>query len=396
MIPASRPALLLFAILGIGVGCTQGDDDDDMASPSPSPTNPCPRLPAASDRTRYVVVSHPYAASGMPASEWEVVALDASGVLSSATVATFTMGRATGGEVVFTPDGEVGLTAQQDGTLGVFALDSSGSPAIVDAAFSGTFYASRVVMDPSGERAWVIESNTLGNGGGIYEVGIGCDAALTDRGLVKAVDLPYDLAWSAPVEEWLLYSRALDDAPGGTDLHQVSLLPWQVHGSVDVFPNDADAIVSDLAVTVENAWGIVADANQFSGHGNRVAVIDLGPGAMSGALDVEGFDEPFSIAVSPQGGSWLWTNGDRVHWVTYDLVTAATGTGELIYVGGAPQLPASAVVIERGSQRGLVLIAENLGVRRVRFQAAGAPIDLGRTSLGSGFTTIVGAIGVQP
>src|SRR5574341_808238 len=99
--------LLLIAL----AACTAGGDDDDIGTASPTPTNPCPRLPPPAVRPRFVVVSHPYGAGGAQTNDWAVHALSASGVLSTARLATFTMGRATDGRIAFTPDGEVGLVA---------------------------------------------------------------------------------------------------------------------------------------------------------------------------------------------------------------------------------------------------------------------------------------------
>ena len=91
-----------------------------------------------------------------------------------------------------------------------------------------------------------------------------------------------------------------------------------------------------------------------SGFGDAVFVVDRGTGA-----------QPFSVR------------------------------GEPTYVGASPQLPSAAVMIERGTLDGLVLIAENQGVRRMQL-ATGGVTDLGLTTLGSGTDAITGALGVQP
>jgi len=65
-------------------------------------------------------------------------------------------------------------------------------------------------------------------------------------------------------------------------------------------------------------------------------------------------------------------------------------------VGARPQLPQSAVLLERGTLRGRVLMREVLGVRQVQFDGDGGITDLGFTTLGSGSQNIVGAVGVQP
>src|SRR5687768_4007220 len=146
-----RLSFILFAAIA---ACT-GADDDDAA---------CPRIPAAADRERFVIVSHPYDASSQASNAWEVLRLDATGVLSSSAVTTFTMGRAFDGEIAFTPDGEVGVVAQEDGTVGAFRIDSTGAVTVVHSNLGGAFYAGSVVMDPSGERVFVLDQQTIGNG----------------------------------------------------------------------------------------------------------------------------------------------------------------------------------------------------------------------------------------
>ena len=76
----------------------------------------CTRTPGPADAKRKLVVSHPYDAAQQKSSLYEVLELDAKGVLAK-TGKTFQLGRATTGEIVFTPDGELGFvpTAPADG-----------------------------------------------------------------------------------------------------------------------------------------------------------------------------------------------------------------------------------------------------------------------------------------
>lgn len=375
-------ALTLLALIS---SCSSGDDDD-------GPANPCPRVPAAADRERFVVVAHPFSASG--GNDYEVLRLGASGVLSTATVATFTMGRAFDGEIAFTPDGEVGLIAQEDGTVGVFTLDSAGNASVIHAGLAGEFYAARVLVDREGARALVIDSQTIENGGGVYALDIGCDGSLSGETLLLEGNLIYDLAPLAD-DDWVAYAKALPGGETGNDVHRVTIGDAiEVGAGVDAFPSDDDAIVYDMAATSEGRFALIADANAFSGTGNRVSVVNVGALSRVTELVVE---DPASIAVSPHGDAFLVTSfaGDAIFAGTYDA-TSVTAFGELTYSGGGPQLPGNAVTITRGSLSGLTLIAENLGIRRVRFAGGGVVTDLGRTSLGTGSDTITGAIGVQP
>ena len=71
-------------------------------------------------------------------------------------------------------------------------------------------------------------------------------------------------------------------------------------------------------------------------------------------------------------------------------------SGEVTYQGAKPQLTGGAVIIDRGGLRGLVLVAENLGVRRVEMFATGNIVDRGVFSLASGLQNTTGAVGVTP
>jgi hypothetical protein len=53
-------------------------------------------------------------------------------------------------------------------------------------------------------------------------------------------------------------------------------------------------------------------------------------------------------------------------------------------------------MVNQGSLAGLVLVSENLGVRKVQFAKGGKVTDLGLTTFGGASTDIVGAVGVQP
>lgn len=361
---------------------------------------PCPRALAPADRVRKVVVSHPYDAAGRPAPVWEVLELTQSGDLARPGI-TFSMRRATDGEVVFTPDGEVGIAVQSDGSLGVFRFEAGGAPTVVHDGFRGSFYAARAVMDPSGARVWVLDSNWRENGGGIYEVTIGCDGRLSERGLWTAAKLPAALLLLGGGRA-LLAARDVLDSPAGHDVHLLGFgsVPSRL-GGADAFGDD-EAIVSAAAVTADGRWALVADNNAFSGIPNRIAVVAIEAGGLRAAQVLSPIEDPVAIVASPYGNAALVSSGfgDALLALSYD--PAADGgapfsvRGTLAYAGGRPRLPSTAVLVDRGPLRGLVLVSENVGVRRVRFEADGGITDHGLVSLGSGNTAITGAIGVQP
>jgi hypothetical protein len=383
------------ALLVAACGGTDPLGPDAATPDAPEGPSGCPRSAAPADRARHVVVSHPYDAAGMPAGTFEVLELSTAGELSRPG-RTFTLGRAVFGTIAFTPDGEVGLAALDNGTLGVFRLDPDGMPSVVHAGFSGTFYASRVVVDPRGDRALVIDGNTRGNGGGIYLVTIDCDGALTEHGPVVLANTPGGIAFAAG--DRAIVAGPTEDAPPGDDL---TLVRWSERpervSSVDAF-GDELAIVGGAALTHDRATYLVGDTSQFSGVPNRVAVVTVAGDTLTArqTLDVE---DPQAIATSPFGDVAVVASafGDAL----FVLDAGGPGgawrvRGEVAYRGGRPQLPGDVAAIERGALRGHVFVSENVSVRHLAFGADGTVTDLGSLAFGSGLANIGGAIGVTP
>jgi DNA-binding beta-propeller fold protein YncE len=388
-----------------------GDDDDDAvdaasaidAAPSPDASG-CPRAPAAADRPRKVVVSHPYTAGGAPATRYRVLDLAENGVLTT-TATSFEMGRSFSGEIVFTPDGEIGLVAQDDGSLGVFRFDAGGLPQVVHAAFTGGFYADQVVMSPDGATALVLDNQWRENGGGVHRVAIGCDGTLTDLGLWFPAKLPAGLNVLPGGERAVLAAVDVGASAAGLDAH---LLDWPatppaapaVVASADAFADD-EHIVGSTAITPDGAFALIGDNQGISETPpNRVAVVAIDGDTLTLVDTLSPILDPFDLVVSPHGDAALVVSGygDALIVLDHDPEAASPFTvrGEPSYQGAAPELPGNAVMIEHGALAGLVLIAEVSGVRRVRFSAGAAVTDLGRTGTGAGTENVVGAVGVQP
>ncbi|MBI5480652.1 MAG: hypothetical protein HY906_17475 [Deltaproteobacteria bacterium] len=375
--------------------------------------NPCPRTPAAAERVRKVVVSHPYdkADGGLPVHvpAWEVLDLSTTGTLTQPGV-TFNMGVAMYGEVVFTPDGEVGIAVQEDGTLGVFRFDSNGTPHVVHTGFGDSdtsFYASSVVMDPDGTGAWVLDGEWRNIGGGIYRVAIGCDGTLTDQGRVAEAKLPAGLVL-LPDGRAVVSAYDLLTSTAGTGLNDVHLLgslkPPALSGSVSAFPtSDGGAdeqIVSAAAATSDGRYVLYGDNSEFRDYGGtRIAAVEAQAGGLR-AAQVFDFNDPLAIVASPFGHPLIGVSGygDAIFVIDYNSQSATPFSvrGELPHIGTGPQLPGAAVMIRRGSLEGFVLVAELSGVRQVAFHSDYTVTDLGAFDFGSGYTAMVGAIGVQP
>lgn len=402
-----RRLVVAFVLAGCGGGSSDGTVDApagaDGPVTSPDAATGCPRPPAAADRARHVVVSRPYDTGGAAASTWEVLDLAADGTLTRPTPhRTFEMGRAIDGTVAFTPDGAIGVVAQDDGTLGVFALAEDGTPTVI-AAHHGTgtdLYATRVVMDPSGGRAWVLDDQWRENGGGIYDVAIGCDGTPSAPNLVAAAKLPAGLAITGDGGHAIVAATDIADSAAGDDVHVVTwgATPAAVSGA-DVFDDADDPIVGGTAVTADGATVLVGDISAFSGIDNRVAVVHVDGTTVTPVTVLTPVQDPEAIAASPFGDVAVVASAFGDALIVLDAGGAGGAwrvRGEVAYTGASPQLPAALAAIDRGMLRGRVLVAENVSIRQLAFRATGAVDDLGSLAFGSGLDQITGAIGVQP
>jgi len=338
-----------------------GGDDGPMQQPDApmgvdGPAG-CARTPAAADRPRFVVVSHPYDSAGMKARTYEVLDVGATGALTRPG-RTFSMGRATQGTIAFTPDGEVGLVATEEGKVGVFRLDASGTPTVVHADFGGGFYASRVVVEPRGDRALILDGNWRENGGGIYRVTIGCDGTLAEAGKIAPAKLPAAIAFSGD-RAIVAANDIMESTSAGTDVHLLSWgdAPTTIAAS-DAFGDDMQ-IVGGAALTADGATFLAGDTSQFGSMPNRVAVVKVtATGVMAGGtVPVE---DPAAIVASPFGNVALVASafGDAI-FVLDTLNNAWRLRGQVAYMGGSPKIPSDIAAIDRGMLKGHVFVSEN-------------------------------------
>lgn len=376
---------------GDGSSEVSADGATDAADSATDSATSCPRAPMA-EGPRKIVVSHPFDTAGKKTGAMEVLDLSADGKVTKSGK-TFALTKAAFEPIVFTPDGALGFVAEDDGTIGVFRADGT----VVNAAFKGSFYAGKLVVDPSGGRLWVVDSNTEENGGGLYAVDIGCDGALTEKGKVVAAKTPQ-------VMQFLTDARVLfagGPALGSAATDDAHLVAWgakpSLLGSGAPF-GDRDAIPSWIAVTPDQKLALIADNGILAG--SRLAVVELGEATVK-PLQVLTLDNPAVVLASPFGNAALVCNSDGKDGYTLLKKTGPAtapfvSAGKLTYVNGKPELPSVAAMIARGPLQGRVLVAENLAVRTLQFNADGTITDVAKLTYGSGLENIVGSIGVQP
>jgi hypothetical protein len=392
---------------GGGGGGDDGDDDgggDTDASVDAATHEECERPWAPESRLRYGVVSFPYAANRDPARTYRVFTVDTSGALAL-TGTTFEMGRSTIGKIAFSADGELGFVAQEDGTLGVFRVSATGEVEVLYAGYRGSFYAEQVFFPPAGGKyLYVIDPNTRANGGGVYWLEINCDDSINELGALIPVSGPSEPVYDT-AGKLLVATRDVGlPAPAGQDVHLLDVAGGVTRlDGVDAFGDD-DAMVSGVAMTAEHRYALFGDSQQIANTPNRIAVVESLPLASSLAATqvITPVEDPLSIVMSPHNDVALVVSGfgDAFLALDYDASSSTAPfslRGPITYTGARPELPGPAVMIERGALRGMVLVPENLGIRRLRFAPDRVITDLGKTATGaSGFENITGALGIQP
>lgn len=375
----------------------------DIASDG-GPDDGCISLPDG--HRRHLVVSRPYAEGGAAATVWEVFPLEAGGA-AGPSGGLFDMGpagRAFSGRVTFTPDGALGITVHDRGELGLIAIGADGKVDVIMEATDVGPWVDAVALD--GEDLYLIDGNWANNGGGVYRARLGCDGSLGAPVLLYPTKLARGLVvvrtGGAGLSHLVAAREAVDTTPG--HLHRVAASGgvFTRAGGVSVFSDD-EAILSDLAITANGRHALVGDDSAFSGLDNRVGVAAIGPPALSGEFSalpaLSPIDDPVSLVASPFDDAVLavlgYPNAVTVLRYSPDAATPFVNAGAPAYVTQAPQLPADAV-LAGGSLGPIVYVAENTAVRRFRFNGDGTVTDLGRIVEGSGYTSIPGAIGVQP
>jgi DNA-binding beta-propeller fold protein YncE len=362
---------------------------------------------APADRTRYVVVAHPFAADfGGGAPLFEVLTLSQTGELSqAANKRTFELaGRASYGNIAFTPDGQIGLVALSEigqavpgGKVGVFFLAPDGTPTVIDAGFSGDFYAGAVVMDPSGKRAYILDQETRNNGGGIHAVDIACDGHLTDKGLIAPAKLPGGLVLDGD-RALVMAGDYGPDEVAGKDAH---LLAWNPTAPTRTFGIDAygdDNVDTPNAALTHDKATYIALNNALSG-GNRVAILGVGTSDLTVKTVLTGIVDPQGVATSPFGNVAIVSafQDDAIYILDDQGTAGAWRKRGTVTPTSTVQQPSDIVSIDRGTLMGHLWVVENTLIRHLEFTNAGTVTDHGTMKFeGDGGDTIPGAIGIQP
>lgn len=411
--------LLSMAVLSLEVGCTSGSplpsyagdpvgDEINTGDGHGGDGGTCGRTFPTADRARVLVVAHPYDELGDSRADWEVFAVSTTGVVSNTGI-LFTMGAISDGNVDFTPDGKVGIATQEDGTLGVFAVDDDGNVTVTHANFSGGFWAETLEVGPTGEFVYVVDTNWANNGGGIYRVTIECDGTLSDVLRLSESQNAEQLRFIPGRDsDAIVAAKKLGASTVGSDGFLVANLEdtqLTVVDEVDVFADDQQWVIT-MAVTADGKYALLADTSAWSAEDHRIGVIRIDGSSLvsSPTISPLPYDFPIAIAISPWNNAFLlvtsYTLEDGYTLFGYDADNTTTPfvfVGEIDYNFGRPELPDSAVVVDRGSLTGHIYVSELSGVRHMRFLSNGTIEDLGYTeATGTNMGSMIGSIGIQP
>lgn len=385
-----------------------GSDAGVAADGAPLPADGGPGLLTChatprGDGPRKMLVTRPRSkeasgAYGSKGKTLEILDVAADGKLSRPGK-TLEMAGSTEGIPSFTPDGAVAIVPL-GGTAGLASLvfDAQGNASVATSSFApeGKLYADRVVIDSTGSRAFVLDSNVDKNGGGIYEVRIACDGTLSLVGKVLASEKAAQLTWLG--DQKGLYAGGL---VGKTeDLHAFTIgqnpASAQASASLSVF-GDGASVASSLGVTPDGKYAVVTDTG-FE-VGNRVGVVDLATFTTKQKLTV---DAPEAFVVSPFGNAMMLVQSDTFD--AYVPVTYAPDSpspitlGTKITAAKKVELPTRPVVMKNGALKGFVYVVEVSGIRTLTFDAQGKLADAGLFSMDvdKDLLNAPFALGVQP
>ena len=250
---------------------------------------------------------------------------------------SMTLGRTFANEVAWTPDGQVGAVAHEDGSLSVWTREGP-----LAAAMSGEWYASRVVAHPSGRAFIIVDGNWPNNGGGLFTLPINCDNSLGTVERLNTSKLATDVVFVG--DEALVVAVEVEGHPG--HIHRLDE-DWQVLQSAVVFDYEGSS-PSDAELGPDGSiW--VTDISMWGDDENRVVILEPDLSVRATVL----VRDPLDIAVSDTA---LVLSG-------FNDEVLLVGLDGQILARASSELPTSVVLAQGGA-----LVVENTRLRLFSLQ----------------------------
>lgn len=398
------PAVLLLSACSASVGegdpAAAGEDGADGSADGSDGTGEtggtegdlpvgdgCRATPASADRPRVVLTNLPYDGAG---TQWAVLDLSEAGTLTDRGE-RLTAGRSYDGLGASTPDGSLLVVAQDDGTVGIFAVDEAGAVTVVDPGWSDGTYASAVAVDPSGERLYVLDGSRGDVGGGVFVALLDCDtgaatlATAADglpvdaSGRLLVADHPKALFFPDPsADEAVLVAQNPGGVADGAELAVIAPSTGAVLHRIDAFGDPDDAWLGAAGWSHAHQLALVGDGSSWSGRENSVAGVVVSESGLTAAGAAEVFD-PAGIAAYGDVAVASSGFGDELIVLSIDP-SGVTATGTLATSG----VPQSMAMVLRGARGGLAFVNEVDGLRQVQLTTTEGVEDLGVVDVGGG------------
>ena len=323
--------------------------------------------------TPIIIHAVPYTIDAGQSPKWRAIFGDGSSV-------DFEMGRATMGHVNLSSDGTWGAVAQENGSVGIFQVQSN-SVHVIDEQWipvyeNETLYATKAWLDPLQDRLWFVDGN-LALKGGLYSAPIDCESktlGTVDKFFTSKHGGPIAFV-NEPDFNTIFVGESIESGPQITTFNRHNNDSPQT--VFDAFPDD-EAIFSSMGSNGHDV--LIGDNNAFSGLGNRVVHIDATTGEPIHSLSIE---DPMAIEVQ---SNWaLIAAGFPNAIYLYDLTSLEL---KELSLSSSSQLPFSIV-----SHNDKVYIGEYNGIREISMNSTGYLEDHMLIS-GTGIEGIFGPFGI--
>lgn len=336
----------------------------------PSTVQGCRSGERAASQPETLLFSTPYDINADQSPMWRTALIDNELELQDEIL---NLGRANQGSPRFTPDASWGIAVLDNGNVSSVTVDTDGRITPLDIDLDLGIFVTAIEISSNGEELWLLDSNWPENGGGLYKSQIDCETGSVSPP-EKVLTTKNGAALMNSANGMWIAAREANGETGQAHVFQDNAVR-----TYSIFQDD-EAILSDIAQTTDGRI-VIGDINEFSGIPTRIGW--LTESGETGTLNIE---DPVRLLASPINDQLFILSGYQN--ATYLLHDGSVQEPD--YMGSSPQLPTAAV--QTGDGR--IYIAENQGIRGMRFTANGLDDDGILLEL-NGLEGITGALGIS-